>query len=54
MFICDDCLKEHYTNHRSLFRSYGPCEICGKPSDCSDIRSKNLCRKIVEEVSVGE
>jgi len=42
MFICDNCLKEHYVNQPSIVRSKGPCEICHAVAICSDIPSKYL------------
>lgn len=35
MFICNECLSKE--TPRSFIRSYGRCEICGKPKDCNDI-----------------
>lgn len=32
MFICDKC----HGDDGHLFKSYGPCEVCGKTAECSD------------------
>ena len=36
MFICKGCMKDdqHYDFH--MFKSHGPCEICGKTQTCAD------------------
>ena len=38
MFYCDDCAKKkkYPIGH---FKSYGPCEMCGKTRNCNDILS---------------
>ena len=46
MFVCDKCMGKHYENGPSLFRSEGPCEICGKTHICSDIKSGVLIPKV--------
>lgn len=42
MFICNQCLKENFTNAPSLFKSHGRCEICDHSAVCSDIKSSYL------------
>lgn len=41
MMICEPCLTEHYTNF-SVFRSWGPCELCNNRGPCGDIPSSDL------------
>lgn len=45
MFICADCIKEHYYKPVMLFimpLSKGPCECCHYLSICYDIPSSQL------------
>ena len=39
MFVCDECAKENNVDnfYMMLFRSYGPCEMCGKTRSCGDV-----------------
>ena len=56
MFICEDCIKEHYENEPDEFltpRSHGRCEICNKGAICFDIPTKHLIPK-KEAKSIGE
>lgn len=39
MFVCDPCLRKHFTNEPSFSQSRGPCEMCGRSRVCSDIPS---------------
>lgn len=41
MFYCDECAekKEWPT---TLFRSRGPCEVCGQVASCNNVASGNL------------
>lgn len=47
MFICEPCLDKYEGSAIETARflleerkgSYGPCEVCGKTSDCVDIPS---------------
>ena len=41
MFYCDACQRQNEWPEGFL-RSYGPCEVCGKPSNCSDVPSSWL------------
>ncbi len=41
MFYCDICAKKHNWPNTD-FKSFGPCEICGKITACNDIESKRL------------
>lgn len=45
MFICKECLKEHFKNGEGLFQSIGICELCKTQQMCSDISSSLLKRK---------
>ena len=54
MFICDQCLKDGFSNQPSFLRSYGPCEICGKSAVCNDIPSVYLVAKQKAGVEEGE
>ena len=47
MFICENCLKEKFTND-GLGRSYGRCEFCEDVKTCYDISSKYLNPKKVD------
>lgn len=58
MFICEDCAPQfNYIGGDNLgelwntrmFRSYGPCECCGKNAKCMDVRSDKIER--VKEAS---
>ena len=42
MFYCDTCGEERGWPKDISFRSFGSCEICGEPAECSDIPSKYL------------
>lgn len=42
MFYCNKCGKERGWPTDTLSKSIGPCEICGKQSECNDIPSKHL------------
>lgn len=52
MFICEVCLEKNFNNW-SFHKSRGKCEICNKISDCHDIPSSRLEKKI-EAVSTDE
>ena len=39
MFVCDPCLRKHFTNEPSFSQSHGPCEMCRNARVCSDIPS---------------
>jgi hypothetical protein len=41
MFYCDKCASENEWPI-GFYGSTGPCEICGKVSDCNDVPSKFL------------
>jgi hypothetical protein len=41
MFYCDVCAKKRKWPI-GLARSNGPCEVCGKASECSDVPSSSL------------
>jgi len=45
MFICDECLKENFTNSPSLAKSNGICEWCDTTQNCSEIPSGKLHTK---------
>lgn len=51
MFICNECLREHYDNpDAGLFpRSVGPCEICSRKRICVDIQSSWLKLKPIRQ-----
>lgn len=50
MFVCDSCLKKHFTNAPSLARSRGRCEVCERRDQaCSDIPSYALQNKPPEK-----
>lgn len=63
MFFCNDCADERKWP-KSLFRSLGRCEICGKTRECSDVPSSSLppapaynrttVRKQVCDLEVGD
>lgn len=41
MFFCDTCrVKKGWPE--SLFKSRGPCEVCGHIEICNEVRSSNL------------
>ena len=48
MFYCNKCGEERGYPTDDLTRSYGNCELCGKPLDCNDIPSRYLGHKRVE------
>ena len=37
MFTCDNCMGD---NPPHIYKSYGPCEVCGEVTDCSDVKIK--------------
>jgi hypothetical protein len=41
MFYCDECAIKRNWN-MTAFKSFGPCEICGIRSECSDLPSSKL------------
>ena len=41
MFYCDPC-AERYHWPRSVFKSEGRCEMCGKGAVCNDVPSSAL------------
>lgn len=41
MFFCDACAKERGWP-QSMFKSKGPCEMCGKVAVCNDVKSSAL------------
>jgi hypothetical protein len=41
MFYCDTCAKKKKWPI-GLVRSQGPCEVCGKTDNCSDVQSSQL------------
>lgn len=41
MFYCEECGTKRGWRP-GLFQSYGPCELCGKTRECSDVPSKDL------------
>lgn len=41
MFYCDRCAHRRGWR-RTIFRSTGPCELCQRTQDCSDMPSKFL------------
>lgn len=41
MFYCDKCAEEMRWP-KSIFKSFGPCEMCDKVAVCNDISSKHL------------
>jgi hypothetical protein len=45
MFICRECLKEHFENEE-LFPTTGSCQMCKKEKVCSEIPDKYLIPKI--------
>jgi len=45
VFICDNCLTEHYENGPSIMNSEGRCEICGQHAICNDIPTHALRRR---------
>ena len=46
MFICNDCLKQRFTNAESLFKSGGSCEICNEKKVCNEIQSSRLTPRV--------
>lgn len=44
MFICDECSKGRVDEFWAVFggRSYGPCEGCGKMSNCIDVHHSHV------------
>jgi hypothetical protein len=36
MFVCDDCIRRKGW-YETIFKSYGPCEICHEIRACNDI-----------------
>ena len=42
MFYCDSCGTKKGWPTDALFKSMGPCEICGKISVCNDVSSGDL------------
>ena len=41
MFYCKAC-QDKYSWPDGFMKSHGPCEMCGKPSLCSDVPSRFL------------
>lgn len=41
MFFCDICAEKN-SYPQSFSKSYGPCEICHKTAECSDVSSRHL------------
>lgn len=41
MFYCKTCGDKNKWPE-GFAKSYGPCEMCGKTADCSDVPSKYL------------
>ncbi len=40
MFLCDECHEtEKGCEYIHLFKSYGPCENCGKVDLCADCKT---------------
>lgn len=44
MFYCDDCAIKKGLN-MTMFKSVGPCEVCGERKECSDLPCKDLTRE---------
>lgn len=42
MFYCQTCAGRRGWPDRTLSRSYGKCEVCGKVDECNDVPSKYL------------
>lgn len=42
MFYCEECREKNKYPETILFKSYGPCDICGKKDLCNNVASKNL------------
>lgn len=49
MFLCKNCLERGFVNEPSISKSFGECEICKRKEDCSDIPTKNLEWKEINE-----
>jgi hypothetical protein len=49
MFYCDKCAAKRGWPFKTMFRSRGTCEICGKTTVCNDMRSKDLPLPIPNE-----
>ena len=45
MFYCEGCAKKNDWPE-SIFKSRGPCEVCGKVCACNDIPSSALPKEI--------
>jgi hypothetical protein len=41
MFYCNECAEKNKWP-TGMFKSFGPCEICGKTKECNDIPSRLL------------
>ncbi len=41
MFFCETCRKDREWPE-SMFKSVGPCEVCGKKSECNEVKSSLL------------
>ena len=41
MFYCDACAQKRKWP-KSDFKSQGPCEVCGKVSECNEVKSDLL------------
>jgi len=45
MFYCNECGKKEGWPEDTLFKSFGPCEICKVSQICNDVQSKYLPEK---------
>jgi hypothetical protein len=51
MFFCDKCAdNKGWKAYVSIFGSFGPCEVCGKYAQCSDVPSNYLPMPRAREV----
>jgi len=55
MFYCDECAEKN-GYPQSIIRSIGPCELCGRIADCSDMPSSSLPKpeeKLDKHIEIG-
>lgn len=45
MFYCDECAEKNGWPN-TLFKSIGPCELCGKRTLCNERKSSELAEAI--------
>lgn len=53
MFYCNVCAEENDWPVK-LYKSYGKCEMCGKPAACNDIPTNELPLSNDETEELGE